>query len=186
MRTEKPVSVFAKNSQGEVVVKQMHWGLVDASYRGFLSDWGASTTHARLETVATLPAFENAWKRKRRVIFPMECYYGKAVVGEDLLGRKGKAEKVAIRRADGKPMGVAGIYDFSHLMDGPLLSAAMLTREPGRRMYTVHDREPVVLEPEDWQAWLDGSDAFDLTVPWADAAFEIVPASQIKAGRKAG
>ncbi|HTM82254.1 SOS response-associated peptidase family protein [Asticcacaulis sp.] len=41
-----------------------------------------------------------------------------------------------------------------------------------------HDREPVVLNPEDWQAWLDGSDAIDLVTPWADDAFETVPASK--------
>jgi putative SOS response-associated peptidase YedK len=184
MRAEKKVSVYAKNRTGEVVLQAMHWGLVPATYNGYLSDWNASTSHARLETVAGLPAFEGAWRRKRRVIFPMECFYEKAIIGQDLVGRKGKAEKVAIKRADEKPMGVAGIYDYAQLLDGPLLSAAMLTREPGRRMSAIHDREPVVLEPGDWQVWLDGSDAIDLTTPWANDAFDVVPAAVMTPHRR--
>jgi putative SOS response-associated peptidase YedK len=164
----------------------MHWGLMPASYHGYLSDWGANTTHARLETVATLPAFESAWAHKRRVIFPMDGYFEKASLGTDLTGRKAKAERVAILRSDGKPMGAAGIYDYAQLMDGTILSAAMLTREAGKRMATFHDREPVILDPEDWQAWLDGSDELDLMSPWADDAFQVVPAASLKSRRKAG
>lgn len=183
MRSGKKVSVYAKNKGGEVVVKEMHWGLIDASFTGYLSDWGASTTHARLETVAELPAYANAWRRKRRVIFPMESYQRKAILDTDLVRRKGKPQPVDIRRADGKPLGVAGIYDYANLIDGPLLSVAMLTRAPGKRMYAIHDREPVVIDPEDWQAWLDGSDEIDLATPWGDEAFTLTPSA--KRGRRA-
>ena len=181
MRTERKVSVFAKNRAGEVVVQDMHWGLVEPTYSGYLSDWGAKTTHARLETVAELPAFRDSWARKRRVIFPMECYYGEASLSDDLLGRKAKKQRVAIKRSDEKPLGIAGIYAYAHLMDGPLLSAAMLTRAPGKRMFDIHDREPAVIDPEDWARWLDGADDIDLEAPWRDDAFVIVPA-----GRKVG
>jgi putative SOS response-associated peptidase YedK len=186
MRQEKKVTVFAKNKAGVAVMKEMHHGLIPAHFTGYLSDWGASTTHARLETVATTDAFSNAWTLKRRVIFPLECYYGKARLGSDLLGSKGKAERVAIKRADEFPLGVAGIYDYAQLADGALLSAAMLTREPGKRMYAIHDREPVVLEPQDWQAWLDGSETLDLATPWSDDAFMVVPAGQSRNARRAG
>ncbi|MCR6659723.1 MAG: SOS response-associated peptidase [Asticcacaulis sp.] len=186
MRAEKRIAVYAKNNEGQVVVKEMHHGLIPAHFTGYLSDWGASTSHVRVETVATTDAFVNAWARKRRVVFPLECYYGKASPGSDLTGRKGKAERVAIKRADDKPLGIAGIYDYAHLADGPLLSAAMLTRAPGKRMFDIHDREPVILEPEDWQAWLDGVDTLDLAKPWADDAFIVVPAPLTRTGRRAG
>lgn len=180
MHTAKMVDVIAKDKHGKIILKPMRWGLIPASFMGSAGDWGASTTHARLETVATTPAFQNAWARKRRVIFPLEHYYEKARLNQDLLGKKAKAERVAIKRVDDKPMASAGIYDFAQLFDGPTLSAAMLTREPGRRMLDIHDREPVILEPEDWQAWLDGSDALNLNAPWPDDAFEVVPAAMVK------
>jgi len=186
MRVSKEVAVYAKSRNGQVVVKDMHHGLVPSHFSGFLADWSASTTHARLETVATTDAFASAWARKRRVIFPLDCYYGKASLAQDHTGGKVKSERVAIRRADDKPMGVAGIYDYAHLADGRLLSAAMLTRPAGKRMLGIHDREPVILEPDDWQAWLDGIDTLNLATPWADDAFLVVSAPPIQARRRTG
>lgn len=53
-------------------------------------------------------------------------------------------------------------------------------------MFAIHDREPVILEPEDWQAWLDGSDEIDLMTAWGDDAFEVVPAAVTGARRSHG
>ncbi len=172
MRPMKTVSVFARNAQGLIVLKDMQWGLIPAGFTGRKADWSATTFHARLETVATTPSFRNAWAKKRRVIFPMERYFEKKKAAPDLLGRRQGDARVAIVRTDDKPMGVAGIYDHANTLDGPVLSVAMLTRAPGQRMLEIHDREPVIIEPEDWQAWLDGSDEIDLAAPWADDAFK--------------
>ena len=144
MRPMKTVQVFARNSQGQVVLQQMKWGLIPASFTGHVSDWMASTFHARLETVATTRSFLSGWQKKRRVIFPMERYFEKVNAGADLLGKKAGLKRVAIKRADEKPLGVAGIYDYAKTLDGPILSVATLTRSPGPRMSLIHDREPVV------------------------------------------
>ena len=150
----KTVTVLAKNREGNITDIEMRWGLIPASYTGFVEAWTASTINARLETVAELPSFENAWALKRRVIFPVERYVQKVTTGANLFGTRSKAKKVAITRADGKPLGVAGIYDYAKTMEGPVLSVASLTREPGARMAQVHDREPVVLHPDQWDSWL--------------------------------
>lgn len=186
MRAENKVAVYAKNRADQVVVKDMHHGFVPAHFSGYLAEWSARTTHARLETVATTHTFASAWARKRRVIFPLECYYAKASLASDLTGRRSRTERAAVKRADDKPMGVAGLYDYAILADGPLLSAAMLTRAPGKRMSSIHDREPVILEPDDWQAWLDGADSLDLATAWADEAFVVAPAPLRKKTRRAG
>jgi putative SOS response-associated peptidase YedK len=52
-------------------------------------------------------------------------------------------------------------------------------------MARFHDREPVILDPEDWQAWLDGTDDLDLTTPWDDDAFQVLPAAAMKGRQKA-
>lgn len=84
-------------------------------------------------------------------------------------------------------MGVAGIYDHAKTMDGPILSVASLTREPCHHMAKVHDREPVVIDLENWRAWLDGSDDLDLATPWADDGHRTgemqAPVGQIKLSR---
>lgn len=171
----KTITVLAKNREGKIADVDMRWGLIPASYAGFVDAWTASTMNARLETVAELPSFEHAWNKKRRVIIPMEKYVQKITTGANIFGGKPVAKKVAITRADGKPLGVAGIYDHARTMDGPVLSVASLTREPGPRMAKVHDREPVVIDFEDWRVWLDGSDDLDLATPWADDAFDLKP-----------
>lgn len=168
----KAVSVLAKNARGEVVIKEMRWGLIPANFTGHLADWRASTFHACLETVGEKASFQNAWAKKRRVIFPMNHYSEKLRSGGDLLGRSRAMARVAITRADSKPLGVAGLYDYAQTADGPVLSVAMLTRAPGPRMLRIHDREPVVIEPEDFQPWLDGAD-LELGKPWDDDAFDI-------------
>ena len=76
-----------------------------------------------------------------------------------------------VERADGQPMGIAGIYNAIQTPEGLLLSTAMLTRAPGAAMAKIHDREPVVIEPADYAAWLDGADGLDLVTPWGDDAF---------------
>ena len=172
----KTVTVLAKNREGIITDIEMRWGLIPASYTGLLEAWTASTINARLETVAELPSFANAWALKRRVIFSVDRYVQKVTTGANLFGTRSKAKKVAITRADGRPLGVAGIYDYAKTMDGPVLSVASLTREPGTRMSQVHDREPVVIDLENWKAWLDGADDLDLVTPWADDAFILTAA----------
>lgn len=176
MLDRKTVTVLAKNREGKVTDIKMRWGLIPASHTGFVEAWTASTINARLETVAELPSFENAWALKRRVIFPVERYVQKVTTGANIFGTRSKAKKVAITRTDGQPLGVAGIYDYAKTMDGPVLSVASLTREPGARMSQVHDREPVVIDFENWNAWLNGADYLDLARPWADDAFILTAA----------
>ena len=168
----KTVPVLARNGRGQTVVKDMRWGLIPAAHTGPLAAWRATTFHARLETVATTPSFANAWRRKRRVLFPMQHFYEKARP-QARPGAQPGPGVVAITRADDRPLAVAGLYDHAETVDGPVLSAAMLTRAPGPRMALVHNREPVVLEPDTWKAWLGGSDDIDLAAPWADNSFNI-------------
>jgi putative SOS response-associated peptidase YedK len=175
MFTARTITVLAKNREGKIADIDMRWGLIPASYTGHVEAWTASTMNARLETVAELPSFQHAWSKKRRVIIPMENYVQKVTTGANVFGGKPAAKKVAITRADGKPLGVAGIYDHAQTMDGPILSVASLTREPGPRMAKVHDREPVVIDLENWRAWLDGADNLGLEAPWADDAFDLKP-----------
>lgn len=176
MWNTKTITVLAKNREGKIADVDMRWGLIPASYTGFVEAWTASTINARLETVAELPSFEHAWRTKRRVIIQVESYVQKVTTGVNVFGRKPAAKKVAITRADGRPFGVAGIYDYAKTMDGPILSVASLTREPGPQMAKVHDREPVVVDFENWKAWLDGADDLDLATPWADDAFILTAA----------
>jgi putative SOS response-associated peptidase YedK len=62
-----------------------------------------STYNARAETVATKPSFRDAWKRAQHCIIPAQAIY-------EPDWRSGKAISTRIERADGRPMGIAGLW----------------------------------------------------------------------------
>lgn len=76
---------------------------------GLLPHWakdtklGRSTYNARSETVAQKPAFRDAWKRSQHCIIPADAIY-------EPDWRSGKAVPTRISRADGEPMGIAGLW----------------------------------------------------------------------------
>jgi putative SOS response-associated peptidase YedK len=59
--------------------------------------------HARAETVAELPMSADAF-RHRRAIVPASDYYQRRTIG-------GAAQRFAIRRRDGQPMAIAGLWE---------------------------------------------------------------------------
>ena len=172
MFAAKTVQVWARNQAGEHVLKPMRWGLIPPSHSLAPELYEGQTFHARLETVHEKPAYREAWAKKRRCLFPMVNFQQKVKDGSDLFGKTSKPIKLSIVRADDRPMGVAGIYSAIKTPTELILSVAMLTRAPGPRMFKIHEREPVVIEPEHFAAWLDGADTLDLTTPWADDAFD--------------
>ncbi|OYW90197.1 MAG: hypothetical protein B7Z23_10415 [Pseudomonadales bacterium 32-61-5] len=171
MLTGKKVELLARNSQGLHVVKEMEWGLIPSRFSAAPELCDKRLFHARLETAPQLESFRDLWRRKWRCLFPMESFQQKVKAGSTLFGPAVQNAKLAIRRADGLPLGVAGIYNAIQTDTGLLLTAAMLTRDPGPRMAQIHDREPVVVEPKDFGAWLDGADLAVLKAPWADDGF---------------
>ena len=60
---------------------------------------------ARSETAATLPSFRDAWRKCHRCIIPAEAIY-------EPDWRSGKAVPTRITRADGEPMGIAGLWSW--------------------------------------------------------------------------
>ena len=82
---------------------------------------GKRTYNARSETVAAKPSFRDAWRHGQRCIIPAEAFY-------EPDWRSGKAVPTRITRADGKPMGIAGLWARWKSPAGELIhSHAMLT-----------------------------------------------------------
>ena len=53
-------------------------------------------------------------------------------------------------RTDGAPLALAGLWTRW----GEIDSVAIVTGPSGANMVDIHNREPVVLEPDDWPLWL--------------------------------
>ena len=79
------------------------------------------TYNARSETVAEKPSFRDAWRRGQHCIIPAE-----AIFEPDW--RSGRAVPARISRADGEPMGIAGLWSIWRAPSGEIVpSYTMLT-----------------------------------------------------------
>ncbi|MCL6595235.1 MAG: SOS response-associated peptidase [Firmicutes bacterium] len=125
----------------------LRWGLVPA----WAEDAGAGARmfNARAETASTRPAFRQAFAR-RRCLVPATAFYE----WERRAG--GPPQAHAYRGADGRPLALAGIWEENRrALPGVVLrTASILTVPASPPVAAVHDRMPLVLPPERWEAWL--------------------------------
>lgn len=148
-----PVSAVVEH-HGERVLDTFRWGLVP-----FFADGPkarAPLINARAETVETSPAFRAAFAR-RRCIVPADAFYEWRRHHAPATGRVIRSEPFAIRLRNDAPMAFAGLWAIwrDPATAQRLNSLAIVTGQPNELVATVHDRMPVILHPDDWDAWLD-------------------------------
>jgi len=128
----------------------LRWGLVPFWAKD--SKPGYSTFNARSEEVAGKPAYREALK-KRRCLVPADAFYE-----WQRLGPKTK-HPFAIGLKSGQPCAFAGLWDRWEPKDGePLETFTILTTDPNAVMEPIHNRMPVILEPRDYDRWLEPGD----------------------------
>ena len=142
----QPVLAVRQTQDGRRELVPLRWGLVPAWSKG--PDSRFQMINARAETVDTKPAYRNAFKH-RRCLIPTEGFY------EWKAEEHGKTPYL-IRRSDGAPFGMAGLWETWRDPDGaPLESCTVIVTDANDLVRTLHDRMPVILAPEDYAAWLD-------------------------------
>jgi len=115
---------------------------------------GARFINARQETVATLPAFRDAFQ-SRRCLVVVDGFYEWKKNGTR------KSQPYFIHAPAHAPMALAGIWNrWTSRETGEVIdSCAVVTRPSCGSVEAVHDRMPVVLASEAWSSWLaTGSD----------------------------
>ena len=124
--------------------------------------------NARAETLNEKPAFRGAY-RYRRCLIPADGFF--EWPRRDGTKVKGAAPHL-IRPADDGLMAFAGVFEWWSSPDGSELpTCAVVTTTPNALMAGLHDRMPVILQPEDHARWIDmreGNDPRDLLRPAPD------------------
>ena len=112
------------------------------------SSVAAQMINARSETAATKPAFRDALK-SRRCLIPADGFYEWA--------RTGKAKQpYCFEVNDGELFAFAGLWDRWKDPSGNWIKAcSILTTTPNAVTSAVHDRMPVILDPDSYDLWLD-------------------------------
>jgi putative SOS response-associated peptidase YedK len=123
---------------------------------------GRKAINAKAETVASLPTFREAY-RKRRCILPVDGFYEwKAIKG------RGK-QPYAIAMKDGSPFGIAGIWEnWKDPSTGEWVRTfAIITTDANSLVAEIHDRMPAILSPADYIRWLsDEPDPHEMLRPF--------------------
>ena len=103
--------------------------------------------NARIETVDTAPAFREAFKSKRCLI-PASAFYEWTIDEGD-----GKKNPWHIHLPGDQPFSFAGLWAHNDKLG--VTSCTIVTMPAGDPMQRLHDRQPVILEPEAYKEWLD-------------------------------
>jgi len=107
-----------------------------------------NTIHARAETIGEKKSFKAAFAVRRGLLVVKTFNEGKELPN-------GKTQQFTITPNDGKPIGIAVIWErWSEAHGGSLLTFAMVTVPPNKLIATITDRMPAVLPPELWAKWL--------------------------------
>ena len=122
------------------------WGLVPSWAKD--PSVAARMINARSETASTKPAFSEALKF-RRCLVPADGFYEWRKTGK-------VKEPYCFEINDGQLFAFAGIWERWNDPSGkPLETCSILTTTPNAVTSAVHDRMPVILNPDNYDLWLD-------------------------------
>jgi putative SOS response-associated peptidase YedK len=143
----QPVPVIRQNPREPVrELSLMRWGLIPSWAKD--SSVAVSMINARSETAATKPAFRDALK-SRRCLIPADGFYE--------WQKNGKAKQpYCFEVNEGELFAFAGIWDRWKNPNGNWMkTCSILTTTPNAVTSAVHDRMPVILDPDGYDLWLD-------------------------------
>jgi putative SOS response-associated peptidase YedK len=164
----------------------LQWGLVPSWAKD--RSIGSRLINARSETVADKPAFKKAFAR-RRCLLPADGYYEWYATERTTAKGKPVKQPFFIRPRGGGSLAMAGLYevwrDGSLAEDDPgalLWTCTVLTTRAEDELGHIHDRMPLLVQPDRWSDWLDPSphetaQLLDALVPAAPGRLEAYPVS---------
>lgn len=168
-----PIMRESRETVGEVEVLNAVFGMVPHWADMKLA---RQTYNARTETVASKASFRNAWKRNQFCIIPAENFYEPNY-------ESGKPVRWRIAHADDRPLSIAGIWEWkaNGPDDLPVLSFSMLTINADGHAVMSRFHKPgdekrmlVLLDPDQYQPWLEGALVNDPQVYQPYAAEKLV------------
>ncbi len=159
--------------EGERRLEMLKWGLVPSWADD--PEIGARMINARSETAAEKPSFRSAFRRRRCLIAADGFYEWKR--------ENGGKQPYYFHMQEGRPFAFAGLWEsWEKGGHGALRSCAILTTRANSVLDGIHDRMPVILPSESYDAWLDPDadreELAELLIPYPGDDLETYPVSR--------
>ncbi|RFC33926.1 MAG: putative SOS response-associated peptidase YedK [Candidatus Nitrotoga sp. LAW] len=133
------------DAEGNRHLHKMRWGLIPSWAKD--DTIGNKLANARGETVAEKPSFRSAFKH-RRCLIPASGFY-------EWKTENGIKYPWYVSLKSGSPLAFAGLWEIWHPEDGePIESCCIITTAANSLMEPIHERMPVILNPDQWTTWL--------------------------------
>ncbi len=144
------VAVVRRPDPGEVPILEFRrWGLIPSWAKD--PGIGSRMINARVETAAEKPAFRAAFRR-RRCLVPADGFY-------EWKPHPKRRRPHHVRLATGEPLGLAGLFESWESPEGESVgSCTLLTTAANPVLSALHDRMPIIVDPEHYRT-LAGSGA---------------------------
>jgi putative SOS response-associated peptidase YedK len=153
---------------------RLRWGLVPA----WATDVsiGNRMINGQAETATEKPAFRSAIKARRCLVLADGFYEWAKVPG-------GK-QPYYFQMRDGRSFAFAGLWERWEKGGEPLETCTLLTTSANKVVGQFHERMPLILEPADYDLWLDTSQKSAQSIqpllrPLRDDALEAYPVSRL-------
>jgi putative SOS response-associated peptidase YedK len=149
----------------------MRWGLVPSWAKD--EKMGSKLIDARSGSVETKSSFRTAF-RKRRCLVPASGYF-------EWKGSPGDKQPYFIHDPRGELLMFAGLWEAWKPIseDHHVRIITVINGAPGKVSGDIHDRQPVILPPDLWQAWIGGTpdeaSAMLAAIPEAELVFHPLP-----------
>jgi putative SOS response-associated peptidase YedK len=169
----QPVAAVRIARDGVRELVPLRWGLIPHWAKD--PKTGYSMINARAETVAAKPAFRDAFRR-RRCLIPADGFYEWKQVGT-------AKQPFHIRMKEGGDFAFAGLWEHWQGEDQEIESCSIIVTDANDLLRPIHDRMPVILDPADYEAWLDPENRdtealAGLLMPYPAERMEAVPVSR--------
>ncbi|BAY43445.1 hypothetical protein SAMD00079811_10250 [Scytonema sp. HK-05] len=134
--------------------QKLRWGLIPSWAKDL--GMGAKLINARAETAAEKPAFRSAFKHRRCLVVADGFYEWQT--------KEGKKQPYYFHLQEGKTFGFAGLWEQWRLPPArearspqgeEITSCTILTTKCNELLQPIHERMPVILQPQDYDLWLD-------------------------------
>ena len=141
--TEEAPVVRLREATRELV--PLRWGLIP--YWAKDEKIAHQTINAKAESVASKPAFRAAFAARRCLVVTDGFYEWQ---------RQGAGKQpYRIVMPDGEPFGLAGLWERWGPPAKRLETFTIVTTEPNALCAPIHNRMPAIIDPTDFQAWLE-------------------------------